>query len=192
MKRAAFLAAGLAGLGAAFAAGQATLPFQSPAGKRARATYDAAIVKADKVRKAAVAEAARDYAIVLQHEIELATKAGKLDDAIALRNEAEAVAGAIKASPVSIEGTWQIRFSNGATRWYVIHDGRAAYADVTRASDKASVGRIGTAMTIDFGDGKMDVVTAADGALLFERYAMPDRKLLCRGKARQVMPTGTP
>ena len=172
---------------AALAAGN-SLPFQSPAGKRARATYDAAIAKADKVRNAAVAQAARDYAVVLQHEIELATKAGKLDEAIALRNEAEAVSANIREQPGSpADGLWAVRIAGRPNRWYWVRGDYAAYADVSKAVYEGKAARDGRLTLLCFGDGTRDRVLVRGEALVVEHFGASDGKAM-EGQGRLVAP----
>ena len=130
---------------------------------KAEAAYEAVVSKAEKARKAAVREVARDYAIVLQHEIELATKAGKLDEALALRNEAERVAENLAGdtpprSQRGLDGAWEVKQSNGCVRWYIFRGTAAIFSDASRERRQGRVRADGKHWLVDFGDGKLDAI----------------------------------
>ena len=180
MKRTVFLVGLLAV--AAFAAGNATSPFKSMKALRAKQVYQKASQRAEAAYKQAVAEAADTYARVLQGEITAATKAGQLDEALALREEAETVAEKMKSGkPATIDGLWVVRFSNKAVRWYAFKGSRAACADVTKQCTEGVVKSRGPRAVVRFGDGKEDEIAMKGDRIAVEHRQIATGKVVATG-----------
>jgi hypothetical protein len=155
-------------------------PQISAAAERAKAKYLAALEKAQQKysdeAQQLFAEHLRDLEAVLETE----TKAGRLEVAVAVRDEiqrlrmegpsvfAEAPPTSLRQAIARLTGTWQVVFPSGAIRVYVVDaKGNVSFPAEQRVAKLKGQPR---ELLVDFEDGKLERWTIADGRLFCEHW----------------------
>lgn len=102
-------------------------------------------------------------------------RAGRTDDANALRDELRALRGPgpgpADRVPADLAGTWVVRFTNQVTRTYAIGPDGSISCTEEGSVRRARLRPHGKSFVVEFGDGTLDRLTlVTDGRLLDEHY----------------------
>ncbi len=152
----------------------------SAAAEKSKAKYLAALEKSQEKYSEAAELHFGAHLKELETVLDAETKAGRLDVAVAVRDElqrlksegapvyAEVPPTSLRIATARLVGTWHVAFPGGVTRTYIV-DGKGG----VRFVDEKRVAKLKgqpKELLVDFDDGKIERWNLADGRLFVEHW----------------------
>jgi hypothetical protein len=178
------IAVSIASLGLLPAVAENREPAVSAAAEKARAKYVSAVEKSQEKYSDEVSAHFSDYLKELETIQDKETKAGRLEVAVAVRDEikrlqtegapvfAEAPPTSLRTAIPRLVGTWSTLATTGAKRIYIVDSsGKVKFVDEKLEGQLKSRGK---EITLDFGDNKIERWSYCDGRIFIEHWYPKD------------------